>query len=130
MTEYYDALETRDPVEREQALLAALPAHIAHAQMRAPGFSRILAGIDAQAVTSRAALARLPVTRKSDLAHLQKEEPPLGGLNATPLGKPDHQGARHVCGAETGGRDPAAPPGRLESAPDSRRRTGQGQHDA
>jgi phenylacetate-CoA ligase len=87
MTEYYDSRETRNAAEREQALLAALPAQIAHAQKNAPGFSRILAGIDAQAVTSRAALARLPVTRKSDLADLQKRLPPLGGLNATPLHK-------------------------------------------
>jgi phenylacetate-CoA ligase len=87
MTEYYDSLETRAAAEREQALLAALPAQIAHAQKNAPGFSRILAGIDAQSVTSRAALARLPVTRKSDLADLQKQQPPLGGLNATPLNK-------------------------------------------
>jgi phenylacetate-CoA ligase len=87
MTEYYDSLETRDPAERERALLAALPAQIAHAQKNAPGFSRILAGIDAQSVTSRAALARLPVTRKSDLADLQKRQAPLGGLNATPLSK-------------------------------------------
>src|SRR5476649_69971 len=87
MIEYYDARETRAPVEREQALLAALPAQIAHAKNNAPGFSRILADIDAQSVTSRAALARLPVTRKSDLADLQKQQPPLGGLNATPLNK-------------------------------------------
>jgi phenylacetate-CoA ligase len=87
MTEYYDSLETRDPPERERALLAALPAQIAHAKNNAPGFSRILAGIDAQSVTSRSALARLPVTRKSDLAELQKQQPPLGGLNATPLNK-------------------------------------------
>jgi phenylacetate-CoA ligase len=87
MSEYYDSLETRDPAEREQAILAALPAQIAHAQRNAPGFSRILAGIDAQSVRSRAALARLPVTRKSDLPDLQKQQPPLGGLNATPLNK-------------------------------------------
>ncbi len=87
MTEYYDSLETRDPEAREKALLAALPAQIAHARNNAPGFSRILAGVDPQAVTSRAALAKLPVTRKSDLADLQKREPPLGGLNATPLNK-------------------------------------------
>src|SRR5471032_533829 len=87
MTEYYDSLETRDPAEREQALLAELPSLIAHAQKNAPGFSRILRGIDAQSITSRAALARLPVTRKSDLADLQKRQPPLGGLNATPLNK-------------------------------------------
>jgi phenylacetate-CoA ligase len=87
MTDYYDSLETRAPAEREQALLAALPAQIAHAQKNAPGFSRILAGIDAQSVTSRAALARLPLTRKSELGDLQKQQPPLGGLNATPLNK-------------------------------------------
>src|SRR5450830_1400347 len=87
MTEYYDSLETRDPVERDKALLAALPAQIAHARKNAPGFSRILADIDPEAVTSRAALARLPLTRKSDLADLQKQQPPLGGLNATPLNK-------------------------------------------
>jgi phenylacetate-CoA ligase len=87
MSEYYDSLETRDPAAREQALLAALPAQIAHAQKNAPGFSRILAGIDPKTVTSRAALARLPLTRKSDLAELQKQQPPLGGLNATPLNR-------------------------------------------
>ncbi len=87
MTEYYDSLETRDPGEREAALFAALPAQIAHAQQKAPGFGRILAGFDAKSVNSRAALAKLPVTRKSDLADLQKQERPLGGLNATPVAK-------------------------------------------
>ncbi len=87
MPEYCDSLETRDPAEREKALLAALPAQIAHAKNNAPGFSRILAEVDPRAVSSRAALARLPVTRKSDLAELQKQDPPLGGLNATPLNK-------------------------------------------
>jgi len=87
MSEHYDSLETRAPAEREQALLRALPAQIAHAKKNAPGFSRILADIDPASVTSRAALARLPLTRKSDLGELQKLEPPLGGLNATPLNK-------------------------------------------
>jgi phenylacetate-CoA ligase len=87
MTEYYDTLETRDPAVREQALLAALPAQIAHARTNAPGYARILAGVDPKAVGTRAALARLPLTRKSDLAELQKLSPPLGGLNATALGK-------------------------------------------
>ena len=87
MTEYYDTLETRDPAAREQALLAALPGQIAHAKKNAQGFARILADADPQAVTTRAALARLPVTRKSDLGELQKRLPPLGGLNATPLNK-------------------------------------------
>ncbi len=87
MSEHYDSLETRAPAEREAALLAALPAQIAHAIENAPGFSRILAGVDANSVNSREALARLPVTRKSDLGELQKQAPPLGGLNATPVNK-------------------------------------------
>jgi len=85
MPEYYDKLETRDPKERERSLLAALPGQIAQAKRKAPGWARILSDVDPAAVTSRAALARLPVTRKSDLAELQKVERPLGGLNATPL---------------------------------------------
>ncbi|HMX10405.1 MAG TPA: phenylacetate--CoA ligase family protein, partial [Burkholderiaceae bacterium] len=67
-----DALETRTPAEREAALLAALPAQIAHAQARTGAFAEILAGVDATAVTSRAALAALPVTRKSELLERQK----------------------------------------------------------
>jgi phenylacetate-CoA ligase len=78
-----DALETRAPAERERELLARLPALIARAQ-QAPGWARILDGVDPQAITSRAALASLPVTRKSDLKALQGELPPFGGLTATP----------------------------------------------
>jgi len=87
LTGHFDALETRAPLEREAALLAALPKQLAHAKRNAPGWARILKDVDAAAVTSRAALARLPVTRKSDLAELQKALPPLGGLNATPVGR-------------------------------------------
>ncbi len=87
MTEHYDALETRSPEEREAQLMAALPKQIALAKRRAPGFKRILRGIDPKTIDSRAALARLPVTRKSDLSELQKAAPPLGGLNATPVAK-------------------------------------------
>jgi phenylacetate-CoA ligase len=84
---HYDRLETRAPKAREKALMAALPGLIAHAKRRAPGFARILARIDPRKVKSRDALARLPITRKSDLGALQKEMPPLGGLNATPVEK-------------------------------------------
>ena len=87
MPEHYDSLETRDPGEREKSLMAALPGHITHAKLNAPGWSRILADVDPQGVRNRATLAKLPVTRKSDLGALQKEIPPLGGLNATPVEK-------------------------------------------
>jgi phenylacetate-CoA ligase len=82
--EHYDRLETRSPRLREASLMRALPRQIAHAQRHAPGFSKILSGVRAGKITSRRELAKLPVTRKSDLARLQQEDPPLGGLNATP----------------------------------------------
>ena len=87
MNEHFDDLETREPEAREGALMAALPAHIAHAKANAPGFARILRDVDPNQVKSRKSLARLPVTRKSHLSTLQKESPPLGGLNATPVEK-------------------------------------------
>ena len=86
-SQHYDRLETRSPTVREKALMAALPGLIARAKRDAPGFRKILAAVDARKVKSREALAKLPVTRKSDLGSLQKELPPLGGLNATPVEK-------------------------------------------
>jgi phenylacetate-CoA ligase len=84
MSEHYDALETRDPALREAALLAALPAQVAAAQATA-AFGEILHGIDAAAVDSRDALARLPVTRKPELLERQKarrSSDPFGGFSA------------------------------------------------
>lgn len=84
-----DALETRAPEERERDLLARLPALIARAQ-QAPGWARILDGVDPRTVTTREALAALPVTRKSDLKGLQEGAPPFGGLTATATGALAH----------------------------------------
>ena len=86
MSEHYDRLETRDPEEREQALLRALPAQVAHAKAHAPAFARLFGHIDPAAITSRAALAQLPVTRKSALVELQQETRPFGGFAATRWG--------------------------------------------
>ncbi|HEY8708400.1 MAG TPA: hypothetical protein VIM34_10415, partial [Burkholderiaceae bacterium] len=61
---HHDALETRAPEQRERALMAALSAQIAHAQAHTAAFALSLAGVNAAQVTSRAALARLPVVRK------------------------------------------------------------------
>ncbi|MDP1739603.1 phenylacetate--CoA ligase family protein [Polaromonas sp.] len=72
MTEFFDVLESRPQAQREAALMAGLPAQVGHAQKSAPAFAALLAGVDAAAITSRATLARLPVTRKHDLAALQK----------------------------------------------------------
>ncbi len=83
---YYDELETRSADQRERALMAALPGQVAHARARAPHYGATLAGIDPATITSRAALAELPVTRKSDLIELQRRTPPFGGLAATAPG--------------------------------------------
>jgi phenylacetate-CoA ligase len=83
---HFDTLETRDPEVRERATLALLPRRIAHAKARAPAFARILGGIDATAVTSRSALAAVPVTRKSELLDLQKAARPFGGFAASGWG--------------------------------------------
>jgi len=86
MADHYDSLETRPPVLRDSEECAVLPKIIAHA-MAAPGWARQLSGINAHDVKSRAALAKLPMLRKSDLVALQKETPPFGGLNVTAPGK-------------------------------------------
>src|SRR5262249_54178010 len=85
MAEYYDSLETRDPETREQEQFARLPDFVAWA-MSAPGWAQHLAGIDPKDVNPRAALARLPVLRKSDLVALQRASPPFGGFNVTAPG--------------------------------------------
>jgi phenylacetate-CoA ligase len=79
MQDFYDALETRAREAREGEQFASLPDVIARA-MTAPGWSAQLAGVDARAVASRAALAALPLLRKSDLKEKQQERPPLGGF--------------------------------------------------
>ena len=89
MTQFYDALETRDPSQREAQLLAALPAQVAHAQRGSAAFAILLQGVDATAVTSRQALAQLPVVRKHELLELQTEgrkTDPFGGFSAVRFG--------------------------------------------
>jgi phenylacetate-CoA ligase len=72
MTSVYDPLETRSPIAREAAQLAALPAQVAHAKRASAAFAELLAGIDAAQVMDRAALARLPVIRKHELQERQQ----------------------------------------------------------
>ena len=82
MPEHYDSMETRDPAVREREQLARLSEIVARA-MTAPGWAKHLSGVNPKAIISRAALASLPVLRKSDISALQKEHPPFGGLNVT-----------------------------------------------
>ena len=84
MTEFYDDLETRNPEEREEKLLSALPMQVALAK-NTNGYSKIFSDIDPKTVNSRDALATLPITRKAELMNLQSPDAPFGGLNYTPL---------------------------------------------
>ncbi len=82
---HYDTLETRDPAQREAALLAALPKQVAQAQAHTAVFRELLAGVDPDTIRNRAALARLPVVRKGELMERQKKlrtEDVFGGFSA------------------------------------------------
>ena len=90
MSIHFDALETRDPAQREAALLAALPKQVAHAKANAPAFAKSLQSVDAASVNSRAALARLPVIRKHELLEQQQAQRAsdiFGGFSAIAYGK-------------------------------------------
>jgi len=90
MQAHFDALETREPAQREAALLQALPAQVAHAQRCSAAFADILRGVDAAGITSRAALAALPVTRKHQLLERQqasRASDPFGGFAAVGFGR-------------------------------------------
>lgn len=91
MSDFFDTLETRDPAVREAALLAALPLQVAHAKLASPAFAGILKDVNPAEVTTRAALARLPVTRKHELLALQLSSrnhggSVFGGFSAVGLG--------------------------------------------
>jgi len=91
----YDTLEGRSADEREADLFAALARQVHHAQQHAPAFAEVLQGVNASEVSSREALARLPVTRKSELLARQQAQraqqgsgskDPFGGFSAIHYG--------------------------------------------
>ncbi|MDD3935634.1 phenylacetate--CoA ligase family protein [Rhodoferax sp.] len=79
MSDYFDTLETREPAAREAALLAALPLQVAHAKLASVAFAEILKDVNPAEIISRAALARLPVTRKHELLEKQIASRSRGG---------------------------------------------------
>ena len=60
---FYDALETRDPMEREAALMAALPRVVAAAKQHAPAYRRRLAQVRPEDITDRRPVAGLRLAR-------------------------------------------------------------------
>src|SRR6266542_4331785 len=79
----------REPTEREAALFAALPQFLEGAR-RASGIAERLRGIVPSEIRDRAAMARLPVLRKSELAGSQRNDPPFGGFAAVSAGEAAH----------------------------------------
>ena len=84
MSGHYDKLETRSASERESDLFARLPLLVSTA-LKAPGWQEHLKGVDPKALTSREALAKLPVMRKSALPLMQKASPPFAGFVPAPV---------------------------------------------
>jgi phenylacetate-CoA ligase len=83
---FYHPDEIRDPAQREAALMGALPGIVAAARADAPAYRERLARIRPEEITSREALACLPLTRKSELIALQRQHPPFGGFTTIPIG--------------------------------------------
>ena len=79
MSFFFDTLETRQPAQREAALMAALPKQVAHAKQASAALAQILSAVDPAAVTSRQALAQLPVTRKHELLERQQASRAVAG---------------------------------------------------
>ena len=79
MNDYFDALETRSPEEREAQQFLQLREQLRHAKANIPAYADLLQGVDPESITDRSALVKLPVTRKSEMAQAQAKMPPLGG---------------------------------------------------
>ena len=79
---FFDALEQRSMDEREAAQASALLRLIALAKEKTEHYQQSLADIDPAAITSPAALATLPVLRKSTL--IQEDGQPLAVKKVIP----------------------------------------------
>ena len=82
MSDFFDSLETRDHQEREQALIQAVSKQVAHAKDKTPIYKTLLADVDPNQITNSGAIAKLPITRKSELIEQQRGNRPFGGYAA------------------------------------------------
>ncbi|MCE8440390.1 phenylacetate--CoA ligase family protein [Rhodovulum sulfidophilum] len=89
MSVHFDDLETRSEDERAASLAECLPALVAEARAL-PGYAGALAEVNPLTLTTREALAALPVLRKSGLVAAQSAEAPFGGYTAWEAGQFDH----------------------------------------
>jgi len=79
MNDFFDELETREPQVREAQQFEQLREQLHYAKANIPAYADLLQAVDPEEITDRALLARLPVTRKSEMAEAQAKAPPLGG---------------------------------------------------
>jgi len=79
MSDHFDTLEIRTSDQRAADLARDLPTQVKRAQA-ATGYVHSLKGVEADSVSTREALAALPVLRKSELGAAQKSTPPFGGF--------------------------------------------------
>lgn len=86
MSDFFDKLETRDAATRETEQLAQLKKQLRHAKENSTHYAATLKDYDIEGVTSLADLAKLPLTRKSDLIKSQQENAPFGGLTTKTTG--------------------------------------------
>lgn len=79
MNDFFDGLETREPQVREAQQFEQLRERLRYVKANIPAYTDLLQKVDPEEITGRALLARLPVTRKSEMAEAQAKAPPLGG---------------------------------------------------
>ncbi len=87
---HYDKDEAREPKLRERKLMRDLRALLTNARGKTPALRKQLAGARIGEIKDRAALAHLPLLRKSDLVELQRGAPPFGGLTPKRAGAFKH----------------------------------------
>ena len=80
MAEFFDALETRDPEQREKEIFATFPDFLGDIVSRISSWKDRLGEINIEEINSREALAKIPVLRKPDLMEAQAQKPPFGGF--------------------------------------------------
>jgi phenylacetate-CoA ligase len=84
--DFYDSREVDNPELREGGLFGRLPNLIALA-LSGAGWARQLSGVDPNSVTSREALAHIPVLHANDWPALRGEDPPFGGFVVSQRGR-------------------------------------------
>ena len=77
---FYSAQEQQSMALRESTLLSGLNDFLSFAKDSSDYYQQLFADIDVSQIDSRAALASLPITRKSDLIKLQAAAMPFAGM--------------------------------------------------